>query len=137
MFKKLRNERGFTLIELLIVIVIIGILAMIVVGYTGNSKKKATDTQKKTDMADLKKALESYFVENNNYPDATGWQDTLVTDKFIKAKKVAPNSAVNGDYTYTPTGSPATSYVLTVKLENPTDKDTNNVNGTYTLINNQ
>jgi len=129
MFSRIKkNDGGFTLIELLVVIVIIGLLAVIVIGYTGNSKKKAVDTQKKAQMSDLKKALEAYYVENDNYPPAgAGWQVPLVEEKLLKEAKT-------GDFNYSSDG---TSYTLTIPLSVTTDKDPNNINGLYTLTNNQ
>ena len=73
MFKNIiKRESGFTLLELLIVIVIIAILALLIIPNITSAPKKARDTQRKTDLRAIQKALEEYFVSNNAYPIATG-----------------------------------------------------------------
>lgn len=55
-----RTSPAFTIVELLIVIVVIGILAAIsIVAYNG-IQSRARDTQRVTDMANIKKALLAY-----------------------------------------------------------------------------
>ena len=135
MLKRLKSQKGFTLIELLIVIVIIGILAGIVIGLTGASaRRKANDATKKADMHELQNAVEQYFVDNNVYPASANWQQTLVTASLLQAVKVAPGGA--GDYTYA-VGNPATTYTMSVNLENTTDTGPNVINGVYTLTQKQ
>jgi len=66
---------GFTLIELLIVVAIIAILAAIAVPNFLESQTRAKVSRVKADMRTLATALESYYVDANNYPpDAQyGW----------------------------------------------------------------
>ncbi|MFA6185255.1 MAG: prepilin-type N-terminal cleavage/methylation domain-containing protein [Candidatus Shapirobacteria bacterium] len=60
---------GFTLVELLVVISIIGILTMIgAVAFSG-AQKKARDTQRKTELDALSKALIMYYNDNGVLPD--------------------------------------------------------------------
>ena len=49
---------GFTLIELLIVITIIGILATVVLASFGGAQAKARDGRRKSDLAQVKRAME-------------------------------------------------------------------------------
>jgi general secretion pathway protein G len=66
------NQRGFTIVELLIVIVVIGILAAItIIAYNGVTKR-ANDTQRKSDVKSIAKALELYYIDNNRYPAGSG-----------------------------------------------------------------
>lgn len=51
-------KKGFTLIELLIVITIIGILASLTLASYGNAQAKARDGVRKSDLAQIKRALE-------------------------------------------------------------------------------
>jgi len=64
---------GFTLIELLIVISIIGILASLtLVSYSG-AQKQARDSQRKSDLGQIKNSLENYAGTNNGmYPTTVG-----------------------------------------------------------------
>lgn len=62
------KKRGFTLIELLVVIAIIGILAATVLIGMRTARAKARDTQRKSNVASLVTAMESYYDDNTNYP---------------------------------------------------------------------
>jgi len=64
-------KKGFTLIELLVVISIIGILASLtLVSYTG-AQKQTRDTQRRSDLNQIRNSLENYAGSNNGlYPDA-------------------------------------------------------------------
>ena len=65
-----KSTNGFTIVELLIVIVVIAILAAIViVAYTGMSKK-ANDSKRLSDIDTIVKALEVYKLKNGDYPAA-------------------------------------------------------------------
>ena len=76
-----KTTTGFTIVELLIVIVVIAILAAIsVVAYTG-IQTRARDTIRSSDMANIVKSLEAYYVVNGEYPasinpsgGASGWE---------------------------------------------------------------
>lgn len=127
------KKRGFTLIELLIVIVIMGILAAIVVGLVAtNSKNRANDVTAKANMREIQTALEQYMVDNGNYPANM----TALVPTYMAAVPTAPKGSPN-NYTYTPTGSPATTYTLTYTLQNSGDTGPNVVNGVYTLTQKQ
>lgn len=68
--KKLKNlslSRGFTLIELLVVIIIISILTGIIVANLAQSKAKARDAKRVSDVTQLSLALELYFDRCNQY----------------------------------------------------------------------
>ncbi len=62
-------KKGFTLIELLVVISIIGVLVgLTLTGFTA-FRKNANDVQRRSDLAQYKAGLESYFAnENGKYP---------------------------------------------------------------------
>lgn len=72
--KNAKKLFGFTLIELLVVISIIGILTMIgAVAFSG-AQKKARDTQRKTELDALAKALIMYYNDNGEVPQFTSAQ---------------------------------------------------------------
>src|SRR3989344_9497938 len=69
-----RKSKGFTLIELLIVITIIGILASLTLASYSGTQQKARDAVRKSDLAQIKRALElakSDCSGNAFYPGTT------------------------------------------------------------------
>lgn len=69
--RTLGDEDGFTLIELLVVILIIGILAAIAIPSFLNQREKGQDTCAKTNARTMSIAIESLYVEQNSYANAT------------------------------------------------------------------
>ncbi|MEK7551591.1 MAG: type II secretion system protein GspG [Patescibacteria group bacterium] len=66
--------KGFTLVELILVVGIIAILftvAFMVLNPLGQFQK-ANDTKRKSDLAQIQRALESYYQDNERYPRTTG-----------------------------------------------------------------
>src|SRR5690349_9257970 len=63
--------RAFTLIELLIVVAIIAILAAIAVPNFLEAQTRAKVSRVKSDQRSLATAIESYRVDNNEYPEGT------------------------------------------------------------------
>ena len=68
-----RKQSGFTIVELLIVIVVIGILAAITIVAYNSVQTRARDNIRKSDIAQLAKARESFYAVNGNYPMSAGW----------------------------------------------------------------
>jgi prepilin-type N-terminal cleavage/methylation domain-containing protein len=71
-----RKQGAFTLIELLIVVAIIAILAAIAVPNFLEAQTRAKVSRAKSDMRTLATALESYYVDNNNYVPSSTVSDT-------------------------------------------------------------
>ncbi|MEI7635075.1 MAG: prepilin-type N-terminal cleavage/methylation domain-containing protein [bacterium] len=61
-------KKGFTLIELLIVVAIIAILAAIAVPNFLEAQVRSKVSRARTDMRSVSIGLESYYVDNNQYP---------------------------------------------------------------------
>lgn len=65
----LKNKKaGFTLMELLVVIMIIAILALLGWSFTSRTRERAKDAQRKSDLRQIKTALELYRNVYDQYP---------------------------------------------------------------------
>lgn len=84
--------RAFTLIELLIVVAIIAILAAIAVPNFLAAQTRAKVAKVENDLRTLAVGLESYFVDNNQYPPMA--QQTSLT--AITAQGPGGSAAVSG-----------------------------------------
>jgi general secretion pathway protein G len=73
--------RGFTLIELMIVMTIIGILASIAAPNYQRSVIKARETVLMEDLYQMRRAIDSYFVDHAKYPESL---EALVEAKYLR-----------------------------------------------------
>jgi len=62
---------GFTIVELLIVVVVIAVLAAITIVAFNGVQARARDSQRRSDVRAITKALELYKISNGAYPAAT------------------------------------------------------------------
>ncbi|TAK89207.1 prepilin-type N-terminal cleavage/methylation domain-containing protein [Patescibacteria group bacterium] len=132
----LKKQGGFTLLELLIVIVIIAILVVLIVPNLVSGPQRARDSQRKSDLRNIKTALETYYNDSNSYPTSGTWKTDLSSGTTPYMKTVPADPKGGADYTYTPSPSgcaagACTSYTLTTTLENKNDKEA--PGGTYTV----
>ena len=123
------QKKGFTLIELLVVITIIGILIAVgSVSYT-RALKLSRDSKRKTDLEQLRQALETYRSENGYYSRPVAANEYYLTNTslqtslspYITTFPTDPKNTSGYKYRYVVPGANPTSYLLYASLENPND----------------
>lgn len=114
---KIRKNKGFTLIELLVVIAIIGILSSVVLASLNTAREKARDVRRIVDVKQIQIALELYFDDNGNYPDAL----SALAPAHIATIPIPPTGADQAAYSYAAVGNTTagtcTDYHLGAALE--------------------
>ena len=131
------KKRGFTLIELLVVIAIIGILAAMVLVALGGARAKARDAQRKSDLRNIKAAVELYYADQS--PNAYLVSATAVrlddghaslalgggATTYMKTFPSVPSAVgTHPGYNY---AASATDYGIATQLENLNDQEATNV----------
>ena len=66
-----RREDGFTLVEMIIVVMMIGILSTIAVGFNRQARERASDATAQSNIRVAVPAIEAYQVENGSYAGMT------------------------------------------------------------------
>ncbi|MGO9062586.1 MAG: type II secretion system major pseudopilin GspG [Candidatus Binataceae bacterium] len=74
-----KKQEGFTLIEIMVVILILGLLATLVVQSLRGATDKAKRTKAMADIAELKTALDRYYIDIGSYPTSDQGLNALVT----------------------------------------------------------
>jgi prepilin-type N-terminal cleavage/methylation domain-containing protein len=106
-------KKGFTLLELLIVISIIGILVTVAAASYSSAQKKARNSRRMSDMQAIQNAAEQYYSDNvSQYPANETFGTTYLPAGWPSDPK--PSTYV---YTYTPGGTPPTTYVACAQME--------------------
>jgi general secretion pathway protein G len=81
------RQRGFTLIELLVVMSIIGMLLTIAVPRYFHTVQRSRETILKHDLSVLREAIDKYYADLNEYPDAL---PALVDKHYIRSVPIDP-----------------------------------------------
>ena len=82
-----QRSSGFTIIELLVVLALISILATMGMAQYRQGIVHAREAVLKTDLFDLRDAIDQYYADKGQYP---GTLDSLVTDGYIRKVPVDP-----------------------------------------------
>lgn len=120
------NSAGFTLIELLVVIGIISVLSAVAVPNFMGARERARDTQRKSDVRQIQKALELYKDDQSpviTYPAALpGCGAAWIVSSTTYMNKL-PCDPAGTDYSYTRDAGDSLEYDLFACLENKSDPD--------------
>lgn len=133
------HKKGFTLIELLVVVAIMGLLTSLAVIALNSARARARDARRVSDIKQIQTALEMYYLDKNEYPDAPA-APGIIEAKCISSGNAAitspcvgttymsltpsnpsprnDGSCANTSYTYNvlATGANNTSYYITYCL---------------------
>lgn len=130
------KRRGFTLIELLIVIVIMGVLAAFISTNLFGARERAGDTQKKSNLNQLKIALQLYYTSFHQYPPAgsglsfaacgvdgnTNCTDSFTNGTVVFMDKLPKNSGGQYEFRYYQCNN-QDDFRLKINLTNASDPD--------------
>jgi general secretion pathway protein G len=121
---KRKLSRGFTLIELLIVIGLLAVLAgsIFAIFNPFGQIQKSQDAKRKSDLAQVQRALELYYQDNGRYPPSTAsfqitggaWGSSWST--YMARVPADPTAAKKYVY-FTPAASNGQSYYLYTNLD--------------------
>ena len=81
MFPATTGNRGYSLIELLVVTTIIGILASVILFTVGEAREQARNSTVESEVEQLVKALDLYYVDYGQYPTSGQLWDCLGEDR--------------------------------------------------------
>jgi type II secretion system protein G len=120
----MKKSKSFTLIELLVVIAIIGILATIILASISSARARGRDARRKSDLAQLHRALVLYYTDNGTYPSSPTLANVdvlttpLTSGNYMKRIPDDPQAPAK-HYQYQSING-GKDYSLYAKLEKPT-----------------
>jgi general secretion pathway protein G len=132
------QKKGFTLIEILVAVTIIAVLSIIGVASYISVSKRSRDVKRKSDLEQVRSALEMYRADNGFYPSSAGGFVTLsaldngsgsgpLVSKYMPSIPVDPQTKSGNtvQYYYSAIGvsAPYYSYCICGMLENQVGVD--------------
>jgi type IV pilus assembly protein PilA len=93
------GQAGFTLIELLIVVAVLAILAAILIPNFVRARASSQLASCQLDLRNIAAALELYYAENQEYPDASTWENDLESGGYTRSLPVSPIDKAAYGYT--------------------------------------
>ncbi len=85
MGRNITGQNGFTTIEIVLVLVIIGILATLVITSRAGVQQNQRNTERQSDIKELRDGLEGYFANANQYPTLASLNDPSWRTTNLKA----------------------------------------------------
>jgi len=128
------NKKGFTLIELLTTMTIIAVLAGLALVSFQGARKTGRDGKRKSDLEQIRSALEMCYAEDNQYPASISIDGSVICDIshkiYLTPTPTDPSTGLN--YYYNCPSN--TTYTLCATLElNPPNNC--GINGNYQVTN--
>lgn len=117
------RRRGFTIIELLVVISIIALLASVIMVSLGESRKKARDARRASDIHEIQTALALYYIDCHRFPTAltltanNGCGSGITLGNFLSQIPRDPQTQSGYSYAAIGTGGNCNSYHLGALFE--------------------
>jgi general secretion pathway protein G len=146
---KQKNSTGFTLIELLIAVSIIAILVAIGAASFLTAQKQSRDSLRKSDLGEVRAALEQFYGDNNRYPETDSgrvdcdgstpldWGDPFTCNGITYLNELPEDPTSGRSYFYEArdisdaTGCSTTAclrFAIAADLENENDSDRDETN---------
>ncbi len=102
--RQAQDRAGFTLVELLVVIAIISILTVVSLSSYTSAQIKARDSQRKSDLEAVSKALMMYYNDEGKFPDSFTFGDESVgftgADGIVYMRKTPIDPKDSPPYVY-------------------------------------
>jgi type II secretory pathway pseudopilin PulG len=136
---KQRRQGGFSTLELILILVVIGVLLALVITSRAGVQQNRRDSERQSDIKELRDGLEGYFAATNHYPtlnelNDNAWRNThlkSIEDHVFRDPSGSDNKFTDKPtanvYTYSVTSasgnpcgsaeSPCTQYTLSASLE--------------------
>ena len=105
----MNKKAGFTLIELMIVMGLIMILATVGLGTFISATVRSKDSQRKSDLSQIVKALESFYTDVGRYPLSLDGENYVHC--YISQGGVISNPSCDGNKLYSVLDGSMTTYI--------------------------
>ena len=116
----MKRKKGFTFIEILVVATLIGILATIGIVTYSSANARARDGKRKSDVEQIRSALEMYRADNGNYPTTLSSLTTDYINELPQTPETGDCSAGNNSYEDCYNRTSQTTYEISIGLETET-----------------